>query len=131
LGNALGIEYLGAGNKEGGELCGADYFCSLKFRKGKVFLVAGMKESENHKDSLHDINYELCLCTARQRASWRQKVDDSTSAFLFTLSFLTFQKERLYEPANKWTQFWVCIAVLFLAGQTALVLFAIRRRFKR
>jgi hypothetical protein len=92
---------------------------------------SGIKPSKEHEDSLHDINYELCLHTACQRASWQQKVDDSTSAFLFTLSLLTFQKERLYEPANRWTQFWMYIATLLLAGQTALVLFAIRRRFKR
>ncbi len=77
------------------------------------------------------VNYELCLHTACQRASRQQKVSDSVSAFLFTLSLLTFQKERLYEPANRCTQFWVYIAVFLLSGQMVLVLFAIRRRFKR
>jgi hypothetical protein len=96
-----------------------------------IFLWSGLKPSKEHKDCLHDINYELCLHTACQRTLWQQKVDDSVSAFLFTLSLLTFQKERFYEPANRWTQFWMYIAVFLLAGQTALVLFAIRRRFKR
>jgi hypothetical protein len=95
-----------------------------------IFLYTGLKPSKEYVGRLLPINYELCLYTTCQRASW-QKVDDSASAFLFTLSLLTFQKERLYEPANKWTQFWMYFAVLFMAGQTALVLFAIRRRFKR
>jgi uncharacterized protein YjbI with pentapeptide repeats len=96
-----------------------------------IFLCTGLKPSKEHKDSLHDINYELCLHTACQRASWQRKVSDSGRTIVFTLSLLTLQKERLYEPANVWTQFWICIAVPILAGQTALVLFAIRRRFKR
>jgi hypothetical protein len=103
-----------------------------------IFLWSGLKLSEEHrdsliehKDSLHNINYELCLHTACQRTPWQRKVRDSAKAIVFTLSLLTFQKDRLYEPANAWTQFWVCIAVPLLAGQTALVLFAIRRRFKR
>jgi hypothetical protein len=95
-----------------------------------IFLWSGLKPSKEHKDSLHDINYEPCLHTSCQRASW-QKVSDSFRTIVFTLSLLTFQKDRLYEPANAWTQFWVCIAVPLLAGQTALILFAIRRRFKR
>jgi hypothetical protein len=95
-----------------------------------IFLFTGLKPSKEHK-GLHDINYELCLHTACQRVSWQQKVCDSARTIVFTLSLLTFQKERLYEPANAWTQFWICIAVPLLAGQTALVLFAIRRRFKR
>jgi uncharacterized protein YjbI with pentapeptide repeats len=113
-----------------------------------IFLFTGLKPSrvylerlntlqvspqvnlKEHK-SLHDINYELCLHTACQRASWQQKVCDFGRTIVFTLSLLTFQKERLYEPANACTQFWICIAVPLMAGQTALVLFAIRRRFKR
>jgi uncharacterized protein YjbI with pentapeptide repeats len=96
-----------------------------------IFLYTGLKPSKEHKDSLHDINYELCLHTPCQRASWQQKVSDSAKTLVFTLSLLTFQKDRLYEPATACTQFWICIAVPLLAGQTALVLFAIRRRFKR
>jgi hypothetical protein len=94
-----------------------------------IFLWSGLKPSKEHRDLL-DINYEPCLHTACQRVSW-QKVCDSGKTLVFTLSLLTFQKDRLYEPANVWTQFWICIAVPLLAGQTALVLFAIRRRFKR
>jgi hypothetical protein len=103
-----------------------------------IFLFTGLKpskehvgSSKEHVGSLRAINYELCLHTACQRASWRQKVCDSARTIVFTLSLLTFQKDRLYDPANAWTQFWICIAVPLLAGQTALVLFAIRRRFKR
>jgi hypothetical protein len=96
-----------------------------------IFLFTGLKPSKEHKDSLHDINYELCLHTACQRTSWQQKICDSARTIVFALSLLTFQKDRLYESANAWTQFWICIAVPLLAGQTALVLFAIRRRFKR
>ena len=94
-----------------------------------IFLFTGLKPSKEHKDLL-DINYEPCLHTACQHISW-QKICDSGRTLVFTLSLLTFQKDRLYEPATAWTQFWICIAVPLLAGQTALVLFAIRRRFKR
>jgi hypothetical protein len=96
-----------------------------------IFLFTGLRPSKEHVGSLPAIDYELCLHTACQHTSWQQKVSDYASAFLFTLSLLTFQKERPYEPANRWTQFWVYIAVFLLTGQTALVLFAIRRRFKR
>jgi hypothetical protein len=96
-----------------------------------IFLFTGLKPSKEHASSLPAINYKLCLHTACQRTPWQRKVRDSAKAIVFTLSLLTFQKDRLYEPANAWTQFWVCIAVPLLAGQTALVLFAIRRRFKR
>jgi hypothetical protein len=41
LGNAFGNRVSGSGNKQSSELCRTDYLCSLKFRKGKVFLVAG------------------------------------------------------------------------------------------
>jgi uncharacterized protein YjbI with pentapeptide repeats len=95
-----------------------------------IFLWSGLKPSKEHIGSLRAINYEPCLHTACQRP-WQQKVRDSAKAIVFTLSLLTFQKDRLYEPANACTQLWICIAVPLLAGQTALVLFAIRRRFKR
>jgi hypothetical protein len=96
-----------------------------------IFLFTGLEPGKEHVGSLPAINYELCLHTACQRASWQQKVNDFVRVYLFTLSLLTFKQEKLYEPANEWTQLWVYIAVTFLAGQTALVLYTIRRRFKR
>lgn len=52
-------------------------------------------------------------------------------AILLTLSVVTFQRERFYEPIDDWGRFWLYFSVFVLTAQVALLLLAIRRRFKR
>ncbi|HEV8366905.1 MAG TPA: hypothetical protein VGQ39_03050 [Pyrinomonadaceae bacterium] len=56
---------------------------------------------------------------------------DLGESVLFTLSIITFQKERFYEPVGWQAKLCLYSAVLFLTAQAALVLLALRRRFKR
>lgn len=52
-------------------------------------------------------------------------------AFLLSLSIITFQRERFYEPVGWQSRLCLYIAVVMLTAQIALLLLAIRRRFKR
>ena len=56
---------------------------------------------------------------------------DYGHALVFTSSILTLQRSRPYEPISSLG--WLCVyaASVVLVGQTALVLFAVRRRFRR
>ena len=56
---------------------------------------------------------------------------DFWRAMLFTLSTATLQRDRPYEPVGDWSHFLGSVAILAIAGQAALVLLAIRRRFRR
>lgn len=49
----------------------------------------------------------------------------------YSLSIITFQKERFYEPLGWEARFLLYLAVLVLTVQSALVLLAVRRQFKR
>ncbi|RMD65687.1 hypothetical protein D6817_05595, partial [Candidatus Pacearchaeota archaeon] len=97
-----------------------------------IFMLSGLRPREGY--GLPSINYELCFdwkCLAPSWNEWRDRLENYGRAFVHTLSILTFQRERPYIPANTWTLFWVSVAVPLLVGQAALVLLAIRRRFKR
>jgi hypothetical protein len=52
-------------------------------------------------------------------------------SFAHTLGVLTFQRERSYMPSSTLSYVWQSFASIALTGQTALLLLAIRRRFKR
>lgn len=54
---------------------------------------------------------------------------DYWQGFLRPLSILTFQRPA--EQLDRWSRFWLSISVIVLTAQVALVLLAIRRRFKR
>ena len=60
-----------------------------------------------------------------------QWIADYWKSVLLTLSIMTFQRERSYKPEGDLSEAWFVIATLVLAAQVALVLLAIRRRFKR
>lgn len=82
--------------------------------------------------SISTIQYGLWFDTEHPVAAEpRQWLRDYGRAFIFTTSILTLQRSRPYEPINSLG--WLCmyLASVALVGQTALVLFAIRRRFKR
>lgn len=56
---------------------------------------------------------------------------DWFKAMNFSLSIATFQRSRLFEPSGNATYFFSAIESVVVAAQSTLVLFAIRRRFKR
>jgi hypothetical protein len=60
-----------------------------------------------------------------------QWIADYGRSILLTLSIMTFQRERSYKSEGDLSEFWFVIATLVLTAQVALVLLAIRRRFKR
>lgn len=61
-------------------------------------------------------------------AEW---TDDFVSSVLFTLSVATLQKDTLYKTTTTLGELLRIVTVLFIPGQAALTLLAIRRRFRR
>jgi len=58
-------------------------------------------------------------------------LSDWFKAASFSLSVSTFQRSRLYEASGRLAMISLPIESVIVAGQSALLLFAIRRRFKR
>jgi uncharacterized protein YjbI with pentapeptide repeats len=79
-------------------------------------------------DPIRVIEYNIRPDATHHPVSFGQWMSDYGKSVLLTLSILTFQKERFYEPANELSQLVLYSAVLVLPAQTALILFAIRRR---
>jgi len=77
------------------------------------------------------IEYNLVPDAQHHPVGFGQWIDDYARAILFSLSIITFQRERFYEPVGDWSRFWLFLSVLLLTTQAAMVLLAIRRRFKR
>ena len=97
-----------------------------------IFLLTGFqpgKETSGIEQRL--IEYNLWPDSKHESVSLRQWLPDYGKAILFTLSIITFQRERFYQPVGAWSQFCLFIAVFVLTSQAALVLLAIRRQFRR
>jgi hypothetical protein len=60
-----------------------------------------------------------------------QWLADYLRSVSFTLSVFTLPRQRPYEPMGAFSHIWVSITSLLLAGQAALFLLAMSRRFKR
>lgn len=94
-----------------------------------IFLYTGFRPNKGALDNqLRVIEYDLWFHSNHQTVSFSA---DYVEAILFTLSIIPVQRERYYEPVGAWSQFWSFVAVLVLTSQAALVLLAIRRRFRR
>jgi uncharacterized protein YjbI with pentapeptide repeats len=63
--------------------------------------------------------------------SWLEIWHDLKEAIRFTLSILPFQRSMRYEPYGILTEIYKVLAVLVFSSQFALLLLAVRRRFKR
>lgn len=105
-----------------------------------LFLYTGFAPSKDNLEtsrlrestgSVHIIEYNIFPDAKHQPVLFKQWMSDYKKSVLLTLSILTFQKERFYDPANEKSQLVLYIAVLVLTAQSALILFAIRRRYKR
>jgi uncharacterized protein YjbI with pentapeptide repeats len=96
------------------------------------FLLAGFKPSRDNVDaSSRVIEYNVLPDINHRPVSIEQLGLDYRDSILFTLSIITFQRERFYEPVGWQAYLCLCFAVLFLTAQAALVLLAVRRRFRR
>src|SRR5437868_3565689 len=104
----------------------------LIFSFSLVFLYSGFQPSrEGASNSTRVIEYNLLSDSNHQSVSFGQWASDYGSAVSLSFSIITFQRDRFYEPLEGWSRFWLYIAVFVLPAQTAMVLLAIRRRFKR
>lgn len=95
-----------------------------------LFMFSGIKASAtNATDAGVLVDYNLCWeCSPTDIA---KIATDFCRSLLYTLEAATFQKEKYYEPDGQATRFLLYPAIVLIAGQTALLLLAIRRIFKR
>ncbi len=77
------------------------------------------------------IEYNLFADSSHRAVSMREWLDDYLSAMSLCASVVTFQKDRFYEPLEGPARAWLFAAVITLAGQAAMALLALRRRFRR
>ena len=74
------------------------------------------------------INYDISL---RDPASFFKLFKDCLSAIGFSFSILTLQRTPYYEAIGPWSNFLTGLARIAFYSQAALLLLAIRRRFKQ
>lgn len=92
------------------------------------FLFSGFQASKDSTNNQQVINYKF-QPDYEHVGQW---LSDYGKALTLSTSIITFQKDRFYEPLDGWwSRLWLQIAVIVLTAQVALVLLAIRRRFKR
>lgn len=93
------------------------------------FMHAGLQATESNKlDEVRVINYDLF---GGSSVSVWKLLSDFGKTLVHTLEVGTFQKEKYYEPTSWWGRLLIYPVVISLASQTAFVLLAIRRRYKR
>jgi len=92
------------------------------------FMLLGLRPTESHV-GLRPVRYVLAPCFCLPPVS--ELAADFGHSATHVLSMLTFQREKAFEPATVQAQAWQALSSIFLTGQGALVLLAIRRRFKR
>jgi hypothetical protein len=97
-----------------------------------AFLYTGFQPSkENVGKTSRVIEYNCVPDDTHHAVSVRQWISDYKEAILFSLSIITFQRERFYEPIDWQSQFVLYLAVLAMTTQAALLFLSIRRRFRR
>jgi uncharacterized protein YjbI with pentapeptide repeats len=97
-----------------------------------VFLFTGFQFGKEYRGG-NDwfFEYDWCYeCKFSPDALWKL-LSAYREALMYSFSLITFQRGEYYEPSSWQTRFWVYVAMLFLLSQAAMVLLAIRRRFKR
>jgi uncharacterized protein YjbI with pentapeptide repeats len=92
------------------------------------FMYAGF-ETENPPSRV--IEYNIITDTAHVPVSAKEWMTDYKEAVSYSLSIITFQRERFYRPTALESRLCLYIAVVVLTAQLAMVLLAVRRRFKR
>jgi hypothetical protein len=93
-----------------------------------AFMIAGFQRVDPiGGKSIRVIQYSL----TPHLGSIRTWLLDYGEAISFSLSAATFQRVRLYEPFGPWSYFLMIAGSVIFTSQTALLLLALRRRFKR
>lgn len=92
------------------------------------FMIFGLRPTEGQV-GLREVRYVLAPCFCLPPL--KDLTVDFRSSLTHVLSILTFQREKAFEPASLSAQAWQALSSIILTGQGALVLLAIRRRFKR
>jgi uncharacterized protein YjbI with pentapeptide repeats len=77
------------------------------------------------------IEYNLMSDSKHQPVSAKDWLSDYKEALSYSLSIVTFQRERFYKPTGLESRLYLYVAVVVLTAQLAMVLLAVRRRFKR
>jgi len=95
-----------------------------------IFMLSGFKTLTPTGDIESVVNYNISFNPSNW-ASFGNWLSDLGQSCLFTLSILTLQKGGFYAPAGGWSQFWLFFATIAFYAQAALLLLAIRRRFKQ
>jgi len=97
-----------------------------------VLLYTGFDLGEkNPQDKSEIIKYKISSDYEYSPALIKEWISDYGKAVLLTSSIVAFQRERLYKPVGDISYSWLIISRILLTGQIALLLLALRRRFKR
>lgn len=101
--------------------------CGLLLVFSALFLFNGMQVKETKRV----INYEICWCLPVSLEEGKTAFKDSMAALGMTVSIATLQKERPLEPEGTTGSLLASALLLTASAQAALLLFALRRRFRR
>ncbi|MEO1080918.1 MAG: pentapeptide repeat-containing protein [Pseudomonadota bacterium] len=77
------------------------------------------------------IRYQLLPDATHPLPAPKDWLMDYGRALIFTLSITTFQRNSYYSSASRATDLFAMLAFIIIGAQAALLLFAVRRRFKR
>lgn len=102
------------------------------FLLSTLFLFSGFQSSKEPPGRPpRGIEYDLWADPTHHPAAVRQLIGDFGASVSLLFSIITFQKDRFYEPLEGPSRLLLYLSTIILTAQTALVLLAIRRRFKR
>lgn len=94
-----------------------------------IFLFSGFQPASQEKAVQSKVtNYEL---STKNIAPLSTGLKDYLSSVEFSFSILTLQRSPYYEAVGPWSKTWVGFARIAFYSQVALLLLALRRRFKQ
>ena len=91
-----------------------------------AFMLTGI-----HQRNGGSFEYDLVFSDEHPPVTLGVVATDATRAFALTLSIVTLQKDRLFDPQGLAGTFLTSLLLLLAPAQAALLLFALRRRFRR
>ncbi|MDX2219371.1 MAG: hypothetical protein SF172_10140 [Burkholderiales bacterium] len=92
-----------------------------------AFMLVGFEDSQTAKRT----EYSIRVAADPFVASRREIIEDYLDSLAMTLAIVTLQKDRHAQPVGATGSALASIAIVLVAGQTALLVFALRRRFRR
>jgi len=101
--------------------------CLMLLAVAWVFLISGFQAISSGQLAIYNYDIFTWPLNNLQIIPW----SDIKEAISFTLSILPFQRGQEYAPLGLCTEILKVAAVLVFSSQFALVLLAVRRRFKR